>query len=182
MSWYENYKKARQYGNKINPMFSDDLVHDAWLYWKDKKGEDLFEVAEKGSMIYKVMKNIMDNQNTKENTYERDSKKNFRVFYRNDYLERMVSYYGHPSFASIEPEVRKAAVTYAGRTSTDTVSTSLDVRDIYEGIIEKINKMPNYITRKTVLDLKIDGYQNKEISEILNISQAMVSYLHKTNI
>lgn len=182
MSWESNYKKAKRYGDKINPDFSQDLVHDAWLYWKEKKGEDLFDVAEKGAMIYRVMKNIRDNQNSKENTYIEDSKKNLRVFYKTDYLERMVAYYGFPSFAAIDPEVRKASVTYAKKTSSDTVSTSLDVRDIYDGIIEKINKMPNYITRKTVLDLKLDGYQNREISEILGISQAMVSYLHKTNI
>jgi hypothetical protein len=179
MSWESNYKKAKRYGDKINPDFSQDLVHDAWLYWKENKGEDLFDVAEKGAMIYRVMKNIRDNQNSKENTYVEDSKKNSRVFYNSDYLERMVRF---PSFTGIDPDLRRASVTYSKKTSSDTVSTSLDVRDIYNGIIEKINKMPNYITRKTVLDMKLEGYQNREISEILGISQAMVSYLHKTNI
>jgi len=179
MNWTNNYKKAKRYGDLLDYSNSEDLVHDAWLYWKEKKGEDLFEVADKGALMFRLMKNLHQSKYQKEKQYQYNHERHTREFYNHEYLEFVNKFKGYTSFLEIMPTFRSASNAYIDKTSKNNVDEHMDYVGLCEKIIKNIQKMPNHITRKHIFDMKADGYTNKEIAEKMGISEAMVSYFYK---
>ena len=76
----ENYQKLKRYAFKVRKGNTDhlDMLHDAYLYWVEKKNRDLFD--ENNSTACAVIKNIILHDYQKRHVFMKNGEKVYRSF------------------------------------------------------------------------------------------------------
>lgn len=155
--WKVNYQKAKRYAlaylsnstRNDDVMAHTDLVHNAYLYWKEKKNEDLF--TKPFGQIARIIKNVQANYYQKSLWYWRGEKSS-RSFSSSLVTEErthddVMHYWGY-QFPQQEFE------------SDDTIAH----------MRAQLRPIDNRI-----LDLRVAGYKAKEIEKIENRSSTIVT-------
>lgn len=164
--WRANYYVATRYATKLfnsnrdNSILPKDLVHEAYLYWRERKGEDLF--LRNKSQIARVLKNIYRNRSRKSSFYS-DGK-----FYPKAFSEDIVN--GFPKEEQLS--LRDSLLLRWGMEFPKQELENEETVNNFRGMLSEFDN--------TVLTLKEEGYQNQEIEKILGKSNPIITRSIKT--
>lgn len=159
--WRHNYWRAVRYAiklfnsNRDNSILPKDLVHEAYLYWKENKNEDLF--LRSNSQILRIIKNLYYNHFQKSKWYK-DGK-----FYPKAYSEDLVN--GFP-----KEEQASSSEALLSRWGMKFPEQTFEGEQLVEKLRESLSKFDNL-----VLSLKEEGYQNQEIEKIVGKTNPIIT-------
>lgn len=159
--WRANYFAANRYAiklfnsNRDNSVYPRDLVHEAYTYWQDKKGEDLF--TKEKPQIFTVLKNLYYTRSQKSKWYSGGK------FYPKVFSEDFVQ--GFPKDEQLS--VRDSLLS---RWGMEFPKQEVESEEIVEKFRESLSDFDNL-----VLSLKEEGYMNKEIEKIVNRTNPIIT-------
>jgi hypothetical protein len=152
--WRHRYKLALRFASFFESSHRYDIVHDAWVYYMDKEGEDLFELTLKNesSYIYTVVK---------------------KAFYRWYYKERSSAKYQYFSNDGLVSKFDSPEEQLIGKDLYQLFYQKLFLAtkptDKRHYRTDKSRQLPMEIFR-----LKAEGYTQKEIADQLEVSKQLV--------
>jgi len=157
----KNYQKAVRYASKLirdynAPYNPRDLVHDSFLSWSNYKNSNLFD--QKEGTIMKTIKNKYFNILEKEETVIKGNVINKQYIRLDDDSKN-----GNLSESSVENE------KFIPRNELNPELLLIN-KDIENNINSSFSEFD-----KKVLDLKLEGYQNKEIEKILDTHNVKIT-------
>lgn len=136
-----------------------DLLHDAYLYWHDQKNENLFDNPV--GTIARIVKNVNGNKISKNTWYWRGEVN--RKQFSHDVLSNLTKAAHHHS----DTEPGDSLLYHWGVEFPKSQYESQDFVDwIKKGLSEFDAK---------VLDLKVEGYNNREIEKIMGRSNPIIT-------
>lgn len=154
------YQNAKRYATKIKYNDPIDLVHDAYVNWYDKTGQDLFDLPERRvmSIISFTFRGWLSKNRW---TYDKVTQGQRQyVQFRDDVTEEASTVH---AYNKITPEDECVAGELLDR-----------MRELID-----IARPPV----KEILEYKLAGYHNNEISEELGVSKSLITYyLNKTEL
>lgn len=148
-----NYQKAKRYVMKCG--FEADFVHDAYIKWWEKTGNNLF--LEKEHTVIKVVKNIMFNSYQKYGSFVREGERETRLTYSfvTDYLVQG-NHVEPNQYAALElSETRQKALSLNGTT-----------RLIYDWVAKGYTAKE--ISQIVGISPQLVAYHRKRIKTLLN--------------
>jgi hypothetical protein len=148
--WAETYHKAQRYATVylFNSNYHDstittnDLVNDAYLYWLEKKNEDLF--TKPFGQIARILKNI-----------HRSSTQKYTWYWRGKTTNKSFS------ASLVTPERTEDQIL--SNWGFEFPTQDVESKDTISHMRAKLSDFDN-----KVLDYKVAGYQAKEIQELEN--------------
>lgn len=145
------YQKAKRYAARIKYNNPIDLVHDLYLKWYDKTGQDLFDEPEGRvmSMIWKECSNSI--------------RKGQWMFMGKRYAKVEVTFSEGHYIDDVIPPHKWSPIT-----PLDYVIG----KELYQRFADVVDKADN--DTKKILEYKRQGYNEKEIAKELNMSQYKV--------
>ena len=164
--WKSNYASSVRYAiklfnsNRDNSLLPKDLVHEAYVYWKERKNEDLF--LRNKHQIARVLKNIYYNRFGKTNWYYHGE------FYPKSYSQDVIN--GLPKeeqVLSMEGLLSRWGMRFPEQT--------FENEEIVKIFRESLSEFDNRI-----LSLKEEGYKNQEIEQIVGKSNPIITRSIKT--
>lgn len=159
--WKANYRTAWRYAiklfnsNRDQSIVPRDLVHEAYIYWQERKNEDLF-TKNKGQ-IFRVLKNIYFNRRQKSTFYSNGK------FYPKVFSEDIVN--GVPKEEQLS--VRDSLLFSWGMEFPKQQLESEEIVTKFRGMLSEFDN--------EVLTLKEAGYQNQEIEKIVNRTNPVIT-------
>lgn len=132
-----------------------DIVHDAYVYWKEHKNEDLFLMS--NSQVIRVIKNLYFNRNQKSKWYTEGK------FYPKAYSEDLIN--GFP-----KEEQASSSEALLSRWGMKFPEQTFESEDLVDKFRDSLSEFEN-----RVLSLKEEGYQNQEIEKIVGKSNPIVT-------
>ena len=150
-----NYQKALRYALKLKYSDHMDLVHDAYVRWFDKTGEDLFDKPLHFAL--KVIKLTF-----------------FDLLKRGNYQTGPKGNQNGPSGKFVIPKEKKRRV-FVNYDEHNTVCTTPEDELIAKELDEYIRLYSPDLQLEIYLYV-VQGYRPFEIAEIMNMSKSHVSY------
>jgi DNA-directed RNA polymerase specialized sigma24 family protein len=152
------YTKALRYAFMLMPYHQNyyDLVHDAWIAWHKSRGTDLFEEEERTVIV--TVKNVWRNYVSKN-----------RYMHNGEHLNRV--------FEQIDEENHGITPQFAAKDSVDKLY--IEAKRYYGTLAAKVPAHKATYERmfddtENIVNLRYQGYSNKEIQEKLNISSTTI--------
>lgn len=150
MTWLNKYRKSLHFASLFSSKYHRDIVHDAWVYYMEKTGLDLFEVQVKDfdSYLYTVIK---------------------KAFYRWYYKERRGEKYLYFSTDTLQ----------SAMDSPEEITFAHDLYAILLDRVKGMESNNNN-TKTGRLDeifrLRSFGYTQQEVAEELGLSKQVINY------
>lgn len=162
--WKENYSKAKRYCSKLlndvnngdRSMTHVDLLHDAYLYWHDQKNENLFEHS--AFRIARIIKNVNGNKISKVSWYWRGE------ISRKQFSSNVVSK------VAVEHNEESTSESLLSTWGMDFPKQQFESQEVVDWIKNGLSEFD-----RAVLDLKIEGYNNREIEKIMGRSNPIIT-------
>jgi len=158
------YKKAQSYAYKCRPDEYKDLVHDAWVVWWDKKGEDLFDQDER--LVMRVLKYIVLSRSQKDYFVE-NGERHHKLFIN---VEKLT---GTSYDSEFNTKTLKSLQNSPLLLET-TPETILADKDELEVIRKSLTDK-----QKSVFDLLAEGLERKQIDMSQQLCNYYVSQIRK---
>lgn len=143
------YQEARGYAYKLSPTTYTDIVHDAYIQWKEHTGKDLFE--EERRLITTIIKNLVWKQ------FERGN-----FMYRGKIYPK--SYTPAVSDAPNDPDTR-----YFIPTTHENPEDIFMKNEMSDAFFEKLRKNLSD-DEKFILEAYMNGYDKTEIAFEIGVS------------
>lgn len=150
------YQNAKRYATKIKYNDPIDLVHDSYVKWYEKTGQDLFDEPE--GRVMSILRNTFRGFLSKNRwTYDKRTQGQ-RQFYefRGDVTEDSNLVHSHNPITPEDYYIAK------------------ELKERFVGVVATANP-----TVKEILNYRYLGYQNKEISEELGVSKSLITHYLK---
>jgi DNA-binding CsgD family transcriptional regulator len=149
---WKSYYEARGYAWKLNPNNYLDIVHDAYIIWYNRTGNDLFE--EHRGRVSQTVKFVFLNQHGAK-----------RFMYRGQYYRKTYT---------------ESSWLYSDEDSPENVYLRQEEQDYQDSIIDRIaaNLTP---IRAEIFALLREGYNQRQISKKLGVNPQNIQY-HVTQI
>ena len=151
-----NYQKLKRYALKLRGNYDHiDIVHDAYLYWLEKKGKDLFE--ENNATACAVIKNLSRHDFEKKFLYTKNGIRLLRTFEDVDL----------PIDNTIEDDMI-------------VNETKSEMKTVIAGrrpVTGQAKAVKNNIQFLHIFDKLVEGYSQKEIAESIEVTPAYVSWV-----
>lgn len=148
------YQKAKRYATKIKYTDPIDLVHDSYLNWYEKTGQDLFNEPE-GRVMKVVNLTFRDYLNRR--TWMYNGVKYSKNYF--NFLDGGLELETAHKYDPITPEDHLIAQDLKDR-----------FFEVVEGTIPIV---------KEILEYKYKGYKNNEIAEELGVAKSLITYYLK---
>jgi len=136
----ENYRRAKAYLKKIDAGIYKDVLHDSYLTYYRRTGNNLFELDNHRQVILVVKNQYFDT--LRKRMYKKDG-----VRFPLQYCE-----FDNHTVTTVTPE------------------DILIGADAYETIRQRTETFDSPEMALTILQLRLDGYDTQEISDRLNLS------------
>lgn len=153
----QNYQRLKRYALRIRGNYDNvDIVHDAYIYWLENKGKDLFD--ENNATACTVIKNLSYHLYEKKYIFMSNGEKLHRSF---NSLESVENYGFDDEESTSDVEKRMKSILTSRRPDEER----------YMETVSKNNDRFVYI-----FDRLVEGYSQVEIAKDLEVTPAYISW------
>lgn len=150
-------KLLNDVNNGDRSMTHVDLLHDAYLLWYDSKNESLFDNP--AGRIARIIKNVNGNKISKNTWYWRGDVN------RKQFSHDIIAGSDRPEYETADP-----SDSLLHNWGMEFPKQQYESQDVVDWIKKGLNEFD-----AAVLDLKVEGYNNREIEKIMGRSNPIIT-------